>query len=63
MRRSRISEILIAEGLQWRREETWFGERVDPEFAQKRAIERLDTAPPAGSVVVCLDEMGPRASK
>jgi transposase len=36
MRRSRISEILIAEGLQWRREETWFGERVDPDFARKR---------------------------
>jgi transposase len=36
MRRSRISEILLAEGLQWRREETWFGARVDPEFAQKR---------------------------
>jgi hypothetical protein len=27
------------------------------------AIERLYTAPPAGSVVVCLDEMGPQASK
>lgn len=37
MKRSRISEILIAEGLRWRHEETWFGERVDPEFAEKRA--------------------------
>jgi transposase len=37
MRRSRIGEILLAEGLQWRREETWFGERVDPEFARKRS--------------------------
>jgi transposase len=36
MRRSRVGEILLAEGLQWRREEIWFGERVDPEFAQKR---------------------------
>jgi transposase len=36
MRRSRISEIRRAEGLKWRREETWFGERVDPEFARKR---------------------------
>jgi len=34
MRRSRIDEILIQEGLRWRRQETWFGERVDPEFAQ-----------------------------
>ena len=31
--------------------------------AQKGAIERLYTAAPAGSVVVCLDEMGPQASK
>ena len=37
MRRSRISEIFIQEGLQWRREETWFGERVDPDFARKRS--------------------------
>jgi transposase len=36
MRRSRISEIFLREGLRWRREETWFGERVDPEFARKR---------------------------
>jgi len=36
MRRSRIGEILLAEGLQWRREEIWFGERVDPAFARKR---------------------------
>ena len=35
MRRSRIDEILLAEGLRWRRQETWFGERVDPEFAEK----------------------------
>jgi len=34
--RSRIGEILQAEGLRWRQEETWFGERVDPEFVQKR---------------------------
>ena len=36
MRRSRISEIFIQEGLKWRHEETWFGERVDPAFARKR---------------------------
>jgi transposase len=35
MRRSRISEIFIREGLKWRHEETWFGERVDPDFAKK----------------------------
>ena len=36
MKRSRIDEILIQEGLRWRKHETWFGERVDPEFAKKR---------------------------
>ena len=43
MRRSRIDEILLAEGLRWRRQETWFGERVDPEFAAKRAASRRST--------------------
>jgi transposase len=36
MRRSRVSEVLLAEGLKWRQEETWFGARVDPAFAEKR---------------------------
>ena len=43
MRRSRISEILIQEGLKWRREETWFGERVDPDFARKRGRSSSST--------------------
>jgi transposase len=37
MKRSRIDEILLQEGLRWRKQETWFGARVDPEFAKKRA--------------------------
>jgi transposase len=41
MRRSRISEIFIQEGLKWRHEagsrrDPGFGERVDPDFARKR---------------------------
>jgi transposase len=41
MRRSRISEIFLQEGLKWRREagsrrDPGFGERVDPDFARKR---------------------------
>jgi transposase len=36
MRRSRVGEILQREGLRWRQEETWFGARVDPDFARKR---------------------------
>jgi len=64
MQRSRISELFIAEGLRWRHEETWFGERVDPDFAKKRgAIETVYTTPPEDSVTVCLDQMGPVAVK
>jgi transposase len=36
MQRSRLGEVLLSEGLRWRKAETWFGERVDPEFAAKR---------------------------
>jgi transposase len=36
IKRSRIDEILTTEGLRWKTQETWFGERVDPDFAQKR---------------------------
>ena len=43
MRRSRMDEILLKEGLRWRRQETWFGERVDPEFAEKRGASRRST--------------------
>jgi transposase len=43
MRRSRIGEIFIREGLKWRREETWFGERVDPDFARKRGRSSSST--------------------
>src|SRR5918999_1483846 len=40
MKRSRVSEVLLAEGLKWRQEETWFGARVDPQFARKRSHGR-----------------------
>jgi hypothetical protein len=43
MRRSRISEIFLQEGLKWRHEETWFGERVDPDFARKRGRSNSST--------------------
>jgi transposase len=35
IKKTRIFEILHDEGLRWRQQETWFGERVDPEFAKK----------------------------
>lgn len=41
--RSRIGEILQTEGLRWRTQETWFGERVDPEFVQKRGRSSRST--------------------
>ena len=34
--RSRIATLLQEEGLRWRTQETWFGERVDPDFFYKR---------------------------
>src|SRR6476619_3855660 len=40
MKRSRVSEVLLAEGLKWRQEETWLGARVDPECARKRSHGR-----------------------
>lgn len=43
IKRSRISEILIAEGLRWREDETWFGERVDPDFGKKRGRSSRST--------------------
>ena len=36
MKRTRIDEILLKEGLRWRQQERWFGWRVDPDFAKKR---------------------------
>lgn len=45
IKRSRIGEILQAEGLRWRAQETWFGERVDPEFAVKRGSSSGSTPP------------------
>ena len=43
MQRSRIDEILLHEGLRWRKHETWFGERVDPAFAEKRGRSQRST--------------------
>jgi transposase len=45
MRRSRIGEILQREGLSWRQEESWFGARVDPDFARKRGRSSSSTPP------------------
>lgn len=36
IKRSRINDLLLREGLRWRQQESWFGEQVDPDFAAKR---------------------------
>ncbi len=46
MKRSRLDEVLLSEGLRWRKEETWFGERVDPDFAAKRGAANASTPLP-----------------
>jgi transposase len=43
MKRSRLNEVLLTEGLRWRKEETWFGERVAPAFAEKRGRSSSST--------------------
>ena len=43
IRRSRLDEVLRAEGLRWRTHERWFGERVDPNFARKRGSSNHST--------------------
>src|SRR4051794_33641007 len=45
MKRSRVGEVLLSEELKWRREETWFGARMDPQFARKRERSSAFTPP------------------
>jgi len=42
--RSRIGALLQQEGLRWRKQETWFGERPDPAFAEKRGPSSPSTS-------------------
>ena len=43
MRRSRLDEILLQEGLRGRHQETWFGERLDPAFGEKSGRSNRST--------------------
>jgi transposase len=43
IKRSRIDEILLKEGLRWRTQETWFGEKVESDFAKKRGASKRST--------------------
>jgi transposase len=40
LKKTRIFEILQDEGLRWRKQESWFGARLDPEFVQKRGSSK-----------------------
>ena len=40
IKRSRISQIFLHEGLKWRQQEGWLGQRVDPDFAAKRGLSK-----------------------
>src|SRR4029079_911319 len=46
IKRNRINELLLAEGLRWRQQESWFSAKVDPDFAQKRGPSSTSTPPP-----------------
>jgi transposase len=67
IKRTRIDEILIAEGLRWRKQETWVGQKVDPEFAAKRGRSRRSTPPRRkarpSSVSTRWDRRPPRVSR
>src|SRR4051794_3955592 len=67
IKRSRIGEILVDEGLKWRHHETWFGERVDPDFAEKRGSSNDSTRPrrraASSSASTRWDLSRPRASR
>jgi len=43
IKRNRIDEILLAEGLRWRTQESWFGERAVADFAE--AADRDEGTP------------------
>jgi transposase len=43
MQRRRLGELLVSAGLRWRKQETCFGERVDPDCAAKRGPSHTST--------------------
>src|SRR5262245_30827677 len=53
IQRTRIDEILIAEGLRWRKQETWVGQKVDSDFAAKRGRSSRSTPPRRGARPEC----------
>ena len=63
---STIWEWLAAEGLEWKRQESWFheAEKHDPEFGGKKgSIVTAYVMRIPRTRVICVDEMGPMAVK
>ncbi|HEY3992634.1 MAG TPA: helix-turn-helix domain-containing protein [Ktedonobacteraceae bacterium] len=47
MGKTRMFEILQEEGLRWRKQEGWFGQRVDPDFARAKGGSRTPAQLPS----------------
>ena len=63
---STIWNWLKAEGLCWKRQQSWFhdAEKQDDQFVEKKgAIISAYIAPPPATRIICIDEMGPIAAK
>ncbi|MBI3969508.1 MAG: helix-turn-helix domain containing protein [Chloroflexi bacterium] len=62
--RSQLDRVLTGEGLRWRQQETWFGERVDPHFAEKRGRSSASApARPPGASSWTLTKWGRKAPR
>jgi transposase len=61
MKRTRLDEVLRAEGLRWRKQEPWFGERVDPAFTAKRGSSNSST--PGGARATSSARSAPQREK
>jgi len=48
IKRSRIDELLVDEGLRWRTQETWFGERAAPPGGEADPSGGVSSGPPPG---------------
>jgi DDE superfamily endonuclease/Winged helix-turn helix len=57
--REGLRQLLVRHGNSWKKARSW-QHSPDPQFAAKRdAIVALYTQPPAGALVLCLDQKGP----
>src|SRR5919108_1668925 len=50
LKRTRLDELLRAEGVRWRQQETWVGERGAPAFAHTRGSSRRSIRRPSRAV-------------